>query len=47
MVSEVKKRDGKVEPFDREKIVTAITKAMADVGEQDQEVADRIANKIA
>lgn len=47
MVSEVKKRDGKVEPFDKEKIARAIMRAMSEVGEPDVEVIDRIVAKIA
>lgn len=47
MIVEIKKRDGRVEPFDRQKIVNAITKAMERSEEMDVEVAERIANKIA
>lgn len=47
MISKVKKRDGKIEPFDQQKIVDAIMHAMVDVGEEDKEVANRIAVKIA
>lgn len=47
MIVEIKKRDGRVEPFDKQKIVNAIIKAMERSGEMDQEVAERIATKIA
>lgn len=47
MISEIKKRDGRVEPFDKAKIFVAVMKAMNDVDECDEEVAERVASKIA
>ena len=47
MITEIRKRDGRVEPFDAGKIVSAITKAMVQSGEIDEDVALRIASKIA
>lgn len=46
MIVEIKKRDGRVEPFDRQKIVNAIMKAMAEVGSEDMGLAYRIAGDI-
>lgn len=45
-MTQIKKRDGRVEPFDKQKIVTAIMRAMRSVDEEDVEVAERIASKI-
>lgn len=45
-MTQIKKRDGRVEPFDKQKIVTAIMRAMCSVDEEDMEVAERIASKI-
>lgn len=47
MIKEIKKRDGRLEPFDASKIVSAITKAMVQVDEVDEDVALRIASKVA
>ncbi len=47
MIEEIKKRDGRTEPFDPDKIVRAITKAMRQTGEIEEDVATRIASKIA
>lgn len=47
MILEIKKRDGRIEPFNPNKIVSAIMKAMAQTDEVDEEVASRIATKIA
>ena len=47
MIKEIKKRDGRIEPFDSSKIVNAIMKAMVQVDEVHEDVAQRIANKIA
>lgn len=47
MIKEIKKRDGRIEPFDASKIVNAIMKAMVQVDEVHEDVAQRIANKIA
>lgn len=47
MVTEIRKRDGRIEPFDASKIVSAITKAMVQAGEEDEDVALRIASKIS
>ena len=47
MITEIKKRDGRLEPFDAGKIVSAITKAMVQAEEIDEDVALRIASKVA
>lgn len=47
MIKEIKKRDGRLEPFDASKIVSAITKAMVQADEVDEDVALRIASKVA
>lgn len=47
MIEAIKKRDGRTEPFDAGKIVNAITKAMQQTGEVEEDVALRIASKIA
>ena len=47
MITEIKKRDGRIQPFDASKIVSAISKAMAQTGEVDEAVALQIASKIA
>lgn len=47
MIKEIKKRDGRIEPFDASKIVSAITKAMVQADEVDEDVALRIASKVA
>lgn len=47
MIKEIKKRDGRLEPFDASKIVSAITKAMMQADEVDEDVALRIASKVA
>lgn len=46
MITSIRKRDGRVEPFDKEKIVAAIHAAMVSADEVDDEVAARVANKI-
>ena len=47
MILEIKKRDGRVEAFDASKVVGVITKAMTCAEEVDEDVALRIASKIA
>lgn len=47
MVSEIKKRDGRIEPFNRQKIVDAIQKAMVRSGQTDMATVNRIADEIA
>ena len=47
MITEIKKRDGRIEPFDPAKIINAIEKAMLQTGEVEKDVALRIASKIA
>jgi len=47
MVSEIKKRDGRLVPFSRQKIVNAIQKAMAQSGETDMDAVNKIADEIA
>ena len=45
-IKEIKKRDGRIVPFDREKIAVAIYKASASVGEADRELADRLSKRV-
>ncbi len=45
-IEKIKKRDGRIVPFDKKKIVTAVLKAMKAVGEGDKEVAETIANEV-
>ena len=47
MITEIRKRDGRIDPFDAGKIVSAIKKAMTQTGEVEEDVALRIASKIA
>ena len=47
MITEIRKRDGRVEPFDASKIANAITKAMVSVDEVDGDVALRVTSKIS
>lgn len=47
MITEIRKRDGRIEPFDASKIANAITKAMESVGEVDGDVALRVTSKIS
>lgn len=46
MILEIKKRDGRIEPFNKQKIVSAIQKAMLQAGQTDVSVAERIANEV-
>jgi anaerobic ribonucleoside-triphosphate reductase len=43
----VKKRNGNIVDFDKNKIIVAIMKAMQEVGEVNKELALSIANKVA
>ena len=45
-IKKIKKRDGRVVPFDKEKIVKAVLKAMKAVGKDNKEAAETIANKV-
>ena len=47
MVSNIRKRDGRIENFDRAKIVNAILKAMNHEFVNDVKYAEEIANKLA
>jgi len=47
MASEIKKRDGRVVPFSRQKIIEAVQKAMSRSGETDMESVAKIADEIA
>ncbi|MDH7563830.1 MAG: ribonucleoside triphosphate reductase [Candidatus Bathyarchaeota archaeon] len=42
----VRKRDGRLEPFDQERITTAVWKAAKAVGGKDRETAKRISNRV-
>ncbi len=45
-VEKIKKRDGRIVPFDQERITTAIFKAAQAVGEPDIKLAERLAKKV-
>lgn len=45
-ISKIKKRDGHIEPFDKEKIAMAIFKAAKAVGGKDYETAQSLADKV-
>lgn len=47
MIAEIRKRDGRIEPFDASKIVNAITKAMVSADEVDNDVALRVTSKVS
>lgn len=46
MVNKVKKRDGRVADFDKQLIVNAVKKAMAEIGKADEVFANKLANDI-
>ncbi|MGC9003896.1 MAG: adenosylcobalamin-dependent ribonucleoside-diphosphate reductase [bacterium] len=46
MIEKIEKRDGKIVPFEREKITNAIFKAMEAVGEPDYELADKLSKRV-
>jgi len=45
-IEQIEKRDGKIVPFEREKITNAIYKAEEAVGEPDYELADRLSKRV-
>jgi len=45
-IEQIRKRDGRVVPFDREKIAQAIWLAVQAVGGKDQEKARRLADQV-
>ncbi|MCD6403009.1 MAG: ribonucleoside triphosphate reductase [Candidatus Aenigmarchaeota archaeon] len=45
-IEKIKKRDGRIVPFDERKIVMAVLKAMKAVGEGDKGIAEIIANEV-
>lgn len=45
-IEKIEKRDGKIVPFEREKITNAIYKATEAVGEPDYELADRLSKRV-
>ena len=47
MVTQIKKRDGRVEPFNKQKIIDAIIPAMSRAGQDDMSAVHRIADEIA
>jgi len=47
MIPQVEKRDGRLVPFDFDKIVSAVQKAMAEAGEGEQEDAVLVAHQVA
>lgn len=47
MVTEIKKRDGRVEPFNKHKIIEAIGHAMKRAGQNSPEIVEKIADEIA
>jgi len=46
VLKEIRKRDGKVAPFDKEKITDAIFKAAAAVGGKDRQVAEKLNDEV-
>ncbi|MEM4720300.1 MAG: ATP cone domain-containing protein, partial [Candidatus Bilamarchaeaceae archaeon] len=46
MISKIRKRDGKIVDFDKEKIVNAIFKAAQSVGGKDRKLAEILAEKV-
>ncbi|MDI9485899.1 MAG: ribonucleoside triphosphate reductase [Bacillota bacterium] len=46
MIRHIKKRDGRIVPFDKERIATAIYKASRAVGNPDKELADKLADTV-
>ncbi|NLY30024.1 MAG: ribonucleoside triphosphate reductase [Firmicutes bacterium] len=46
MIQYIRKRDGRIVPFDKERIATAIYKAGRAVGNPDKELADRLAAQV-
>jgi ribonucleoside-triphosphate reductase len=46
MIESVRKRDGRTVPFDPERIVTAIQKALSEVGKPDRELARKLADRV-
>ena len=46
MIAEVRKRDGSIVPFDKERIVNAIFKAAQSVGGKDRKIAERLAGEV-
>jgi len=47
VVTEIKKRDGRVEPFNKHKIIEAIGHAMKRAGQNSPEIVEKIADEIA
>ncbi len=47
MVSSIRKRDGRIEPFNRNKIVNAICRAMRSAGQDDMAAVERVADEIS
>jgi len=45
-ISKIRKRDGRIVRFDRDKIIEAIYKAARAVGGQDRQTAERLADKV-
>jgi ribonucleoside-triphosphate reductase len=46
LIAEVRKRDGSIVPFDKERIVNAIFKAAQSVGGKDRKIAERLADEV-
>ena len=46
MKKTIKKRNGTIVPFDKERIIQAIYKAMISVNEENSDIAKQIADKI-
>lgn len=46
-VSKIQKRDGSIVPFDFEKVIRAISRAMAQVGEGSRDEAEMVAHRVA
>ena len=46
MIGQIRKRDGRIVPFDSERIAIAIYKASRAVGQPDKELADKLAAQV-
>jgi ribonucleoside-diphosphate reductase alpha chain len=46
MIEKIKKRDGRIVKFDKNKITEAIWKAMQAIGEKDRKIAENLANEV-
>ncbi len=47
MIDKIRKRDGRIVPFEKEKIAGAIFKSAQDIGGQDKELAEKLAEQVS